>query len=251
MEPDRFRRFIGSALIMAAAVLALPAVNASDSQGGKSKPESATLLVDAFESFLKDQDLESFRRSVSSRYPESSLLQIARTGGLQARRAAVLGLGLTGTMKVNESIAQNLADEDPLLRAIAQTALWDLWFRADSPENNAALKQIIELNGRGQYAEAEAQATKLITQAPKFAEAHNQRAIAEFFQERFGDSARDCRRVLELNPFHTGALSGLGQCYLRLGERRQALEIYRKSLKLQPHSQDLREIIRTLEAVDA
>ena len=51
-------------------------------------------------------------------------------------------------------------------------------------------------------------AARLIARAPKFAEAYNQRAIALFIQRRFEEEREDCRRVLELNPYHIGAVSG-------------------------------------------
>ncbi len=57
--------------------------------------------------------------------------------------------------------------------------------------------------------------------------------------------------MLELNPVHTGALSGLAQCYLRMGDRRQALETYRRALALDPHDEALRLLVRELAVTDA
>jgi Flp pilus assembly protein TadD len=162
-----------------------------------------------------------------------------------------VALGLVGTMKANDALSRSLGDADPLVRRLAHTALWSIWFRADTPENNAELQQIAGRIARDQYKEAEDQATRLIARSPKFAEAYNQRAIAEFFQGRYADSARDCRRVLELNPVHTGALSGLGQCYVRMGQRRQALEVYRRALELEPHNDALRDLVAELSVADA
>ena len=59
-------------------------------------------------------------------------------------------------------------------------------------------------------------ATRLIAIAPAFAEAYNQRAIIYFEQGRYAESARDCRRVLSINPYHFGALAGLFQCQIGL-----------------------------------
>lgn len=212
---------------------------------------STTLLIESYQALLKDQDIEAFRKVVTSRFSEESLMPLVTSERPHARRAAVLALGLIGTMKANESVARGLADEDALVRKLASTALWDIWFRADTPENNARLKEIAALNANRDYGRAEELASKLILQAPAFAEAYNQRAIALFFQGRHADSARDCRRVLELNPWHIGALSGLGQCYLALGDRRQAVEVFRRVLKLQPHGEEIRRLLISLESVDA
>lgn len=211
------------------------------------EPHTASLLVDYYESFLRDQDIDTFRQNVATRYTGATLGRLLQTGTPQARRAAVLALGLIGGFDMNATVARALRDDDPAVRSLAQSALWAIWFRADSPENNATLEQVRELNGRSRYREAEALATRLIANAPRFAEAYNQRAIAICLQNRFAESAEDCQRVLERNPYHIGALSGMGQCFLKLGRRREALECFRRGLKLQPHSDDLRELIERLE----
>jgi Flp pilus assembly protein TadD len=88
----------------------------------------------------------------------------------------------------------------------------------------------------------------LIARAPKFAEAYNQRAIAFFIQGRFAESAQDCQRVLQLNPYHVGAVSGLAQCQIQLNQLREALGSLRRAAQLQPHSQPIRDNIQVLEA---
>ena len=105
-----------------------------------------------------------------------------------------------------------------------------------------------DLIGERRLEEAIRLADRLIDRSPKFAEAYNQRAIAEFFQGRFDASAADCRRVLEHNPYHIGALGGLAQCEIRLNRRGDAIKTLRRSQKLQPHSEGIREMIALLES---
>jgi tetratricopeptide (TPR) repeat protein len=207
-----------------------------------------SLLVSYYETFLRDQDANAFSGLVMARYNEGTLGRLVRSGDTQARRAAVLALGLIGSYQANATVAHALKDADPTVRDLAQGALWVIWFRADSPENNAMLERVAALLKRQRPDEAEALATALIARAPTFAEAYNQRAIAVFLQGRFADSATDCRRVLERNPYHIGALAGLGRCYLQLGRRAEALQTFRRALKLQPHSAALRETVTALEA---
>jgi tetratricopeptide (TPR) repeat protein len=88
----------------------------------------------------------------------------------------------------------------------------------------------------------------LIGRAANFAEAYNQRAIAYFVQGQFQESADDCERVLERNPYHFGALGGLAQCQLALGRRPEALKTLRRALRLQPYSEGLRDLVASLEA---
>jgi tetratricopeptide (TPR) repeat protein len=208
----------------------------------------ATMLVESFDQFLKDQDIEVFRRNVTARYAEATLCKVTQSREIRARRAAVLALGLNGSFGANASVGRLLKDRDPTVRSLAVNALWAIWSRADSPENNASLEQVQTLIQLGRPAEAIRKATQLIAAAPNFAEAYNQRAIAYYQTGQLNESVSDCRRVLELNSYHFGALSGMGQCHLRLGQRREAIRTFRRALELQPYSDGLRETVAELEA---
>lgn len=211
-------------------------------------PAQSALLVTYYDTLLDDQDVEAFEAQVSARYTEGTLARLVQANDVRARRAAVVSLGLIGTYRSNGSVAVALRDEDATIRDLAVKSLWAIWFRADTPENNAALDKVAGLLARGRSVEAEGQATRLIARAPEFAEAYNQRAIARFGMARFAESAADCRRALEHNPFHIGALGGLGQCYLRMGEHESALDTFRRALELQPHDDGLRQAVAALEA---
>lgn len=211
------------------------------------EPHTASVLVDYFETFLRDKDIEAFHRGVMARYSEGTLARLARSGTPQSRRAAFLALGMMGTFQINEVVARGLRDQDPTVRNLAQNALWAIWFRADTPENNAVLLEVRDLIGRERMGEAIELATRLIARSPGFAEAYNQRAIALFAMNRHAESALDCNRVLQRNPYHVWALSGLGGCYLRLDRRSDALATFRRALTIQPFSADLRDTVEALE----
>ena len=213
------------------------------------EPQTSSVLIDYYETFLRDQDVEHFRRQVAARYTEGTLGRVVDSGGITARRAAVLALGLLGTYESSNSVvARALGDSDPTVRELASNALWAIWFRADTPENNATLEQVRDLLRQERCDDAIELAAKLIKRAPAFAEAYNQRAIAHFILGHFDESASDCRKVLELNPHHFGALGGLAQCQVRLNQRVEAIKTLRRALKLQPFSEGLREAIAALEA---
>ena len=215
---------------------------------GMLQPYTGSLLVDYYEAFLRDQDIEAFRRNVSARYNEGTLARLLQAGEPQARRASVLALGLFGGFASNAAVARGLRDPDPTVRTLADNALWAIWFRADTPENNEALERIRALVNRRRFDDAITLADRLIAKAPGFAEAYNQRAIARFFQGQFAESVEDCKLVLERNPYHTGALGGMGQCLLQLGNRDDAIKTFRRALKIQPYNDGLRETIAELEA---
>ncbi len=212
--------------------------------------QTGSLLVDYYEGFLRERDLDQFREQVTVRYTEGTLGRVLTSSpSVTARRAAVLALGVVGSFEPsNAFLGKALRDDDAIVRSMAESALWAIWFRADTPENNQRLDQIRLLIGNQRLDAAVKSATLLIARAPKFAEAYNQRAIALFIQGQFAASAEDCQRVLKLNPYHMGAISGLAQCQIQLDQPREALRTLRRASSLQPHSQSIRDQIRVLEA---
>lgn len=212
------------------------------------EPHTGSLLVDYYETYLRDHDIDAFRRHVSARYLEGTLARLVEAPNPQARRAAVLALGLFGSFGVNAAVARALRDGDPTVRSLADNALWAIWFRADTPENNATLERVGALVSQQRFEDAVDLATRLVDRAPRFAEAYNQRAIARYYLGQFPESAEDCRLVLVHNPYHIGALAGLAKCQIRLGQRGSAIETLKRAAKLQPFNRDLPQWIAALEA---
>jgi tetratricopeptide (TPR) repeat protein len=190
--------------------------------------------------------LEGFRRKVAERYTEGTLQRLLDSANSRARRAATLALGLMGTMQSNEALAARLHDEDTTVRQLAADALWMLWFRADTEANNLELQRVMRLDDR---AEALAGFDRLIKRAPTFAEAYNQRAIVHFQLKDYVKSIADCEKVIQLNPVHFGACSGMAQCYLNLRRPRAALKAFRETYRINPNMKGIEETIRDLESV--
>ena len=148
-----------------------------------------------------------------------------------------LSLGILGSFEQSNAVlGKALRDDDLAVRSMAEDALWAIWFRADTPEHNRTLEQVRHSISREQLEQAETLVTRLIADAPNFAEAYNQRAFVYFLQGRFAESAEDCQRVLARNPFHIGAIEGLAKCQLGLNRPRDALKSLRRALKLRPHN---------------
>ena len=143
--------------------------------------------------------LDRFKKSVQARYTEGTLLRVLDSGVPAARRAAVLALGLVGTMKANKTVAGMLRDDDRITRQLASDALWSLWFRADSDANSRELRRLIQVSDPKK---AVAGLDALINKAPHFAEAYNQRATLHYRLGDFTRSIADCDRALKLNPCH-------------------------------------------------
>ncbi|HEY7308851.1 MAG TPA: tetratricopeptide repeat protein [Gemmataceae bacterium] len=199
---------------------------------------------DAKPKLTRKESIEVFKHRVAERYTEGTLLRLLDHGDGPCRRAALLALGLLGTMNASPVIAVHLRDDD---REIAQTAadtLWTLWFRSDTPQHNKELQRLARIRDREKSL---AGLNALVLRAPNFAEAYNQRAIVYFRLKQFDRSIADCEKTLELNPHHFGAQAGLGQCYLQMRKHRAALKAFRNALRLNPHMDGVAETIRALE----
>jgi len=188
--------------------------------------------------------LRAFRRGVESDYTEGTLQRLLTHPDAELRRASVLSLGLIGSMDANAGLAKALRDEDAEISKMATDALWQLWHRGGSAEQNQELCRVIHLPD---FLEVLAGLDDLLRVAPTFAEVHNQRAILYFRRGEYARSAADCERVLQLNPYHFGAMAGLGQCYLKLRKPRSAVRCFRQAVDTNPTLGHLHETIAALE----
>ncbi len=188
---------------------------------------------------------EGFKKRVQARYSEATLLRLLQSfSGPTKRRAALLALGLLGSMSVNKHLAACLHDDDPDVRRSAVSALWALWFRSEGPGTTKELQRLLR---QKDPAKALTGYERLLTRSPRFAEAYNQRALLLFRLRQYEKSIADCEKALELNPFHFAAQAGIGQCLLQLRRPRAALRAFRHALKIHPYLEDVAETVRTLE----
>ena len=189
--------------------------------------------------------MREFRSAIRERYTEGTLQRLVLSADVRVRRAAALALGLVGTMQSNVAVAALLHDGDPLVQRFAADAMWEVWFRGGTDEQNWQLQQAVRLSDPD---DARAALDELIRQAPDFAEAYNQRAIGFFKRAEYARAVEDCEVALRLNPYHFGAAAGMGQCLLKLRRPRAALRAFRQALDLNPALEHLKDTIQALEA---
>jgi tetratricopeptide (TPR) repeat protein len=213
-----------------------------------SQPTSRVSQLESFyHAYLADQNADAFCAKVSQRYGCGTLERLIQSAPRMTRRAAVMALGLIGHYETNETLGRALTDEDRGVRLLAENSLRAVWCRYGSEESRQLLGTIIRLNSALHFAEAIRWAAELIGREPSFAEAWNQRAIAYFSTGRYVESIRDCRQAVELNPYHFGAIAGMGQCYLKLGNHLWALESFRRALAINPNLEGIRGNVQSLE----
>ncbi|REJ65958.1 MAG: tetratricopeptide repeat protein [Planctomycetota bacterium] len=203
------------------------------------EPRTA-LLTQFYEQYLGEQDAGRFIRQVADRYASATLERLVASNHRETRRAAVLALGFVGAYESNHILGRALVDKDRGVRSLAENSIRAVWRRAGNESHRRDLQSIADLVELRRYAEAIERATRLVEQAPWYAEAWSQRAIAFYHVERFTESIRDCRQALEINPYHFGAAAGMGQCHLRLHDRNTALDCFRRALRLNPGLENVR-----------
>jgi tetratricopeptide (TPR) repeat protein len=92
---------------------------------------------------------------------------------------------------------------------------------------------------------------KLIDLDPQWAEAWNKRATLRFILEDDKGSMADIAHVLQIEPRHFGALSGMGMIFERRGFRDDALKAYRRALTIAPQLQSIKNSVdRLTKAVE-
>jgi tetratricopeptide (TPR) repeat protein len=138
-----------------------------------------------------------------------------------------------------------LRGPDPVRAAQAESALWAMWCRSDSPGLDARLAEALAAMERRDLAGAEASLTSLIVVAPAWAEAWNKRATVRYLAGDYPGSIADCRETLARTPHHFGALAGQGLCHMALEQFGPAAVMFRRALEVHPHLKAVRQNLRS------
>jgi len=197
--------------------------------------------------YLDDENSAGFITAVSSHYALSTLERLATCGQYLARRGAVLALSYLSDVRSGPVLARALHDSDRVVRVLAENGLFELWSRDGTESQQQQLRIVVRLNDAQQFEEAYVRALQLIEEAPQFAEAWNQRAIACYRLGQYEDAANDCHQTLELNPYHFAAALGMAHCYLDLEEGQAALDCFRRAFDLNPNLDSIQSQIEYLE----
>ena len=154
---------------------------------------------------------------------------------------------------------QNDPELDTLFTALKATAskgtaaqiqqeIWARWTAFGSDEGIDQKMQVgVKLMNAGALRDAEHWFGTLAEAAPQFAEVWNKRATVRFMIGDLSGSKRDIARVLQLEPRHFGALSGLGMIHAQQGNYEGALLAYQAAARQNPHLEQVETIIASLK----
>jgi len=166
---------------------------------------------------------------------------------VEARRLSAAWMGELGTPADLPALFKALRDQDDIVRALTENAIWQIWSRSGDARVDRLFAAGVEQMNHGQAQAAIDTFTEIIGLKPDFAEGWNKRATVYFFIGEYDKSLRDCDEVIKRNPLHWGALSGYGQIYLHLDKPEQALAYFQRALAVNPNLQQVEQVIEQLK----
>jgi tetratricopeptide (TPR) repeat protein len=166
-----------------------------------------------------------------------------------ARREAARALGEIGTFEDLPRLVAALRDDDSIVRALAEDALWLVWSRSGDADIDRRYADGVQAMRDHRLDAAIETFTRIIEQRPEFAEAWNKRATIYFWIGEYEKSLADCDEVMKRNPYHFGALSGYGMIYIRLDRPERALSYLEKALAINPNLDQVRATIEALRRI--
>ena len=128
-----------------------------------------------------------------------------------------------------------------------EAKIWAYWtsFPGDKIVKNTMTKAT-QLMQSGRLQSAERIFSRIIDRAPDFAEAWNKRATVRLMMGDYDGSVNEIATVLQLEPRHFGALSGLGMIHMRAGNWKNALKSYEAAFTIHPYLNNIGTLIDNL-----
>ncbi|MBX3505849.1 MAG: tetratricopeptide repeat protein [Parvibaculum sp.] len=129
----------------------------------------------------------------------------------------------------------------------AERAIQSIWLDSGSPSIDLLMGRGLEALGEDDTDRAYFYFDEVVTLAPDFAEGWHRRAAIYYLREDYSSALRDIEQTLRLEPRHFEAMAGLGVILEDLGDRKGALEAFRRALALDPWLKNGKERIAPLE----
>ena len=129
-----------------------------------------------------------------------------------------------------------------------ENQIWEIWFNHANDDVEQLIQMGVTRMNYNRYAEAMLIFTQLIENFSDYAEGWNRRATLHYILGNLDESIADIEKVLELEPRHFGALSGLGLVYLQQKQLSKAKQAFENLVDLHPNSPNAQEnLLRVTE----
>lgn len=153
--------------------------------------------------------------------------------------------------RIDSLFASLKTETDPDAADEIENAILQLWLDSGSDTIDLLMQWTLKAMEEKQYPRALDFLDRIILLAPGYVEGWNKRATVYFLMDDYGRSIADIGKVLELEPRHFGALSGLGMIMRSIGDDDRAKTAFREALAVDPHLDNVREELESLEAETA
>jgi tetratricopeptide (TPR) repeat protein len=130
-----------------------------------------------------------------------------------------------------------------------EDSIWEIWFHYDGDNRhiNYLMGRVASAMANQHFEQAEVLCSTVIELAPEFVEGLNRRATVRYLAADIDGSIADISAVLDLEPRHFGALSGLGLCFLALEDLEKAADTIRRVLAIHPNAAGAKNNLAEIE----
>ncbi len=123
---------------------------------------------------------------------------------------------------------------NPQLARLTEFMIWQIWGESGKSDLDRLMKEGEVAMQKKDYSVALEKLSQVIAAQPDFAEGWNRRATLYFLTRDYAASLADIDHVLELEPRHFGAISGLGVVNMALSHDVAARDAFERVLSLYP-----------------
>ncbi|MEX0839540.1 MAG: tetratricopeptide repeat protein [Parvibaculum sp.] len=193
-------------------------------------------------------------------FPLTTLVAVALFAAIAARAGTELrsydlpngdaesDVAPAGREEVLDMLFERLAEADNEAESRAfEEAIREIWLDSGSPSIDLLMERGFDALREENYDRAYFYFDEVVTLAPGFAEGWDKRAAVHYIREDYAEALRDIEQVLRLEPRHYQAMAGLGIILEELGDKKGALDAFRRALALNPWLDSIDERIAPLE----
>ncbi|MGV8997172.1 MAG: tetratricopeptide repeat protein [Parvibaculaceae bacterium] len=115
-----------------------------------------------------------------------------------------------------------------------ETAIGQLWLQSGSPSIDILMQRGLDFFEAKNYERAFFYFNEVVILDPEYAEGWHKRATVYYVQNNYSRALADLEQVLRLEPRQYVAMGGLAVMLEELGDKKGALDVFRRALAINP-----------------